>query len=39
MNSDVQNVIDGAWEDRSALGPETEGEVREAVESAIAALD
>jgi 2,3,4,5-tetrahydropyridine-2-carboxylate N-succinyltransferase len=39
MNLDVQKVIDAAWEDRSALGPKASGEVREAVESAIAALD
>ena len=39
MNPDVQHAIDAAWEDRAALGPQTSGEVRAAVESAIAALD
>ena len=37
MNS--QKVIDAAWEERDDLGPGTKGEVRQAVDSAIAALD
>ncbi|MDZ4761508.1 MAG: 2,3,4,5-tetrahydropyridine-2,6-dicarboxylate N-succinyltransferase [Alphaproteobacteria bacterium] len=32
-------VIDAAWEDRAAIGAETHGPLREAVESALAALD
>ena len=37
--SDLQTVIDAAWEDRNAISPETSGDVRSAVERAIAALD
>ena len=36
---DLQNVIEAAWEERDAIGPETKGEVRQAVDTAIAALD
>ena len=39
MNSDLQQVIDQAWEDRDSIGPGTRGEVRTAVDAAIAALD
>ncbi|QNM81773.1 2,3,4,5-tetrahydropyridine-2,6-dicarboxylate N-succinyltransferase [Sphingomonas sabuli] len=39
MNSDIQQVIDNAWEQRDTIGGETRGEVRDAVEAAIAALD
>ena len=39
MNSDVQQVIDDAWEKRDSIGPDTRGGVRQAVDSAIAALD
>jgi 2,3,4,5-tetrahydropyridine-2-carboxylate N-succinyltransferase len=39
MNPTLQPVIDQAWEDRSAIGPETRGEVRQAVDAALAALD
>jgi 2,3,4,5-tetrahydropyridine-2-carboxylate N-succinyltransferase len=39
MNLDVQQAIDEAWEERSELGPATSGPIRDAVESAIAALD
>jgi 2,3,4,5-tetrahydropyridine-2-carboxylate N-succinyltransferase len=39
MSADIHQVIDAAWEDRSALVPETSGDIRDAVESAIAALD
>ncbi|XBQ16452.1 MAG: 2,3,4,5-tetrahydropyridine-2,6-dicarboxylate N-succinyltransferase [Oceanicaulis sp.] len=35
----LQTVIDTAWEEREALTPQSGGEVREAVEAAIAALD
>ena len=37
--SDLQRVIDEAWERRDALGPDTQGPVREAVAAALAALD
>jgi 2,3,4,5-tetrahydropyridine-2-carboxylate N-succinyltransferase len=36
---DLERVIDTAWEARDAIGPGTKGEVRLAVDSAIAALD
>jgi 2,3,4,5-tetrahydropyridine-2,6-dicarboxylate N-succinyltransferase len=39
MTSDLQRVIDRAWEEREQLGPETRGEIRQAVDSAIGALD
>ena len=35
----LQPVIERAWEDRDRIGADTEGEVREAVNAAIAALD
>jgi len=35
----IESVIDAAWEERDELGPGTKGEVRQAVDSAIAALD
>jgi len=35
----LKGVIDAAWEDRDGLGPATGGEVRDAVEQAIALLD
>ena len=37
--SDLQTLIDAAWEDRNSIGAETSGGVRSAVEQAIAALD
>src|SRR3954463_3341257 len=37
--NDLQTVIDEAWEDRNSLGTDTKGEVRQAVDAAIAALD
>ncbi len=37
--TDLQSVIDQAWEDRSSLSVETQGEVREAVDSTLAMLD
>jgi 2,3,4,5-tetrahydropyridine-2-carboxylate N-succinyltransferase len=37
--SDLQTLIDAAWEDRNSIGAETSGDVRSAVEQAIAALD
>ena len=36
---DLEKVIDAAWEERDAIGPETKGETRQAVDMAIAALD
>ena len=39
MSSALQQAIDAAWEDRNLIGPDADGEVRSAVEAAIAALD
>jgi 2,3,4,5-tetrahydropyridine-2-carboxylate N-succinyltransferase len=39
MNSELQPVIDQAWEQRDSIGPDTRGDVRLAVDRAIAALD
>ena len=39
MSSDLQAVIDRAWDRRESLGAGTKGEVRQAVDAAIAALD
>jgi 2,3,4,5-tetrahydropyridine-2-carboxylate N-succinyltransferase len=39
MNDQLQAVIDRAWDERERLGPQTRGEVRSAVDAAIAALD
>jgi 2,3,4,5-tetrahydropyridine-2,6-dicarboxylate N-succinyltransferase len=39
MSDSLSQVIDAAWEDRSAVGPDTKGEVRQAVDKAIASLD
>jgi len=39
MNDALQGVIDLAWEKRDEIGPRTKGEVRLAVDAAIAALD
>jgi 2,3,4,5-tetrahydropyridine-2-carboxylate N-succinyltransferase len=39
MTGDLQAVIDRAWDDRDGIGPDTKGEVRQAVDAAIAALD
>jgi len=36
---DLQTVIDQAWEDRDSLGIQTKGDVRQAVDAALAALD
>jgi 2,3,4,5-tetrahydropyridine-2-carboxylate N-succinyltransferase len=35
----LQTIIDAAWDDRGNLGLDTKGEVRDAVESALAMLD
>ena len=37
--SELEPAIEAGWEARDELGPETAGEVREAVEAALAALD
>lgn len=38
-HSDLKTAIESAWEARASLSPETKGEAREAVETAILALD
>jgi 2,3,4,5-tetrahydropyridine-2,6-dicarboxylate N-succinyltransferase len=38
-SSSLENAIEAAWEKREAIGPETRGEIREAVESALDGLD
>jgi 2,3,4,5-tetrahydropyridine-2-carboxylate N-succinyltransferase len=35
----LQSIIEVAWDDRDAIGPETKGEVRDAIESALDLLD
>ena len=37
--SDLQPLIDAAWEDRNSVGPETRGDIRRAVDQALSALD
>jgi 2,3,4,5-tetrahydropyridine-2-carboxylate N-succinyltransferase len=37
--SDLQTIIDQAWDNRATLGFDTKGEVRDAVETALAQLD
>ena len=39
MSTDLQAVIERAWDERDAIGADTKGEIRQAVDSAIAALD
>jgi 2,3,4,5-tetrahydropyridine-2-carboxylate N-succinyltransferase len=39
MNDALQPIVDRAWDERSSIGPETRGDVRLAVDAAIAALD
>ncbi|HET9459503.1 MAG TPA: 2,3,4,5-tetrahydropyridine-2,6-dicarboxylate N-succinyltransferase [Sphingomicrobium sp.] len=39
MTAQLQETIDSAWEARDSIGPETRGEVRSAVDRALAALD
>ncbi len=38
-NQDLEKTIDAAWENRDAVGPATRGEVRDAVEATLDALD
>jgi 2,3,4,5-tetrahydropyridine-2-carboxylate N-succinyltransferase len=39
MTASLQVTIDSAWEERDGIGPDTTGEVRQAVDAALAALD
>lgn len=39
MTDQLATIIDSAWEDRNAISPATQGEIRDAVESALAGLD
>ena len=39
MTTQLETLINAAWEDRAALSPDTQGETREAIEAAIMALD
>jgi len=39
MTEQLQNVIDSAWDQRESIGPDTRGDVRTAVDRALAALD
>jgi 2,3,4,5-tetrahydropyridine-2-carboxylate N-succinyltransferase len=39
MSADLQSVIDAAWDNRDAINPGTKGEVRQAVDAALAGLD
>src|SRR3954463_13079458 len=39
MSEALQAVVDRAWDERDAIGPATRGEVRQAIDTAIAALD
>jgi 2,3,4,5-tetrahydropyridine-2-carboxylate N-succinyltransferase len=39
MSNDLARVIDAAWDARENLGPATKGEIRDAVETALAGLD
>ena len=37
--TDLQPIIERAWEERDGIGPATRGDIRQAVDAAIAALD
>src|SRR4051812_9344571 len=39
MNDALQAIIERAWDERDSVGADTRGEVRQAVDSALAALD
>jgi len=39
MTGELQGVIDRAWDERDAIGPGTRGEVQQAVDAALSALD
>ena len=39
MDEALQGTIERAWDERDSIGPDTKGEVRQAVDAALAALD
>src|SRR4051794_31050739 len=39
MNQQLQTGIDQAWDERDSIGPQTKGEIRQAVDAVLAALD
>ena len=39
MNAQLETLINAAWDDRASLRPDTKGEVRDAIETAIMGLD
>jgi 2,3,4,5-tetrahydropyridine-2-carboxylate N-succinyltransferase len=39
MNEQLQTIIERAWDERDSIGADTKGEVRQAVDAAIAGLD
>jgi 2,3,4,5-tetrahydropyridine-2-carboxylate N-succinyltransferase len=39
MNDELRALIDGAWDERDSIGPATRGDIRQAVDTALAALD
>jgi 2,3,4,5-tetrahydropyridine-2-carboxylate N-succinyltransferase len=39
MTGEMQQLIDRAWDQRDSIGPSTKGDIRQAVDAAIAALD
>jgi 2,3,4,5-tetrahydropyridine-2,6-dicarboxylate N-succinyltransferase len=39
MNPALETIIDSAWDERDRISPEIKGEVRQAVDAALAALD
>ena len=39
MAGDLKPVIEAAWDDRDSIGPQAKGDIRQAVDAAIAALD
>ena len=39
MSDNLEATIDAAWEQRDSIGSDTKGEVRQAVDRALAALD
>ena len=39
MTTALETAIEAAWDDRASLSPETTGEARDAIETAIAGLD
>jgi 2,3,4,5-tetrahydropyridine-2-carboxylate N-succinyltransferase len=39
MNDELRALIDRAWDERDSIGPATRGDIRQAVDTALAALD